>query len=64
MDVEVNHMENSEKKSQRSRGRRPLATTPEEDERRLISLARDLAEKRLLEGRATSQEIVHFLYLF
>ena len=37
------------------------ASSPEERENQLISLAYDLAEKRLIEGTATSQEVVHFL---
>lgn len=39
----------------------PPASSPEERENQLISLAYDLAEKRLIEGTATSQEVVHFL---
>ena len=39
------------------------ASTPEERENQMIALAYDLAEQRLLEGTATSQEIVHFLKL-
>lgn len=41
----------------------PAARTPEERERQLIALATDLVERRLREGTATSQEIVHFLKL-
>jgi uncharacterized protein YcaQ len=41
----------------------PPATSPEARETRLISMAYDLAEERLLNGTATSQEIVHFLRL-
>ena len=37
------------------------ATTPEERENQLISLAYDLVEQRLLDGTATSQETTHFL---
>lgn len=37
------------------------ATTPEARENQLISLAYDLAEKRLRSGEATSQEVSHFL---
>lgn len=44
------------------RKRRP-ATTPENRENQLISLAYDLVEQRLLDGTATSQETVHFLRL-
>ena len=39
------------------------ALTPEGRENQLIGLAYDLAEKRLREGTATSQEVVHFLRL-
>lgn len=37
--------------------------TPEAKEKKLISLAYDLVEKRLIEGTATSQETTHFLKL-
>lgn len=37
------------------------ALTPEARENQLINLAYDLAEKRLREGTATSQEVTHFL---
>lgn len=43
-----------------SRGRRP-ATSPENREGQLVALAYSLTEKRLRNGTATSQEIVHFL---
>lgn len=43
--------------------RRPLGTTPEAVENGLISLATDLAEKRLRDGTASSQLITHFLKL-
>jgi hypothetical protein len=39
------------------------ATTPEGRENQLISLATDLAEKRLREGTATGAEVVHLLRL-
>lgn len=39
------------------------ATSMEARENELISLAYDAAEKRIREGTATSQEIVHFLKL-
>lgn len=45
-----------------SRRSRP-ATTPEGRESQLVSLAFDLAEKRLRAGTATSQEVTHFLKL-
>lgn len=37
------------------------ALTPEARENQLINLAYDLAEKRLREGTASSQEVTHFL---
>lgn len=49
-----------QKKSTRSR---PPAVTPEAQENRMISLAFDLAEERLRNGTATSQEVTHFLKL-
>jgi uncharacterized protein YcaQ len=39
------------------------ALTPEARQNQLISLAVDRVEQRLLDGTATSQEIVHFLKL-
>lgn len=39
------------------------ARTPEERENQLIAMAYDLAERRIMEGTATSQELVHFLKL-
>lgn len=42
---------------------RPPATTPEGRENQLVSMAVDLAEKRMREGTASAQEIVHFLKL-
>lgn len=39
------------------------ASSPEARENQLISLAYDLAEERLRNGTATSQEVVHFLRL-
>ena len=43
--------------------RRAPAMTPEEREDQMIALAVDLAEKRLIKGTATSQEIIHYLKL-
>lgn len=48
--------------SNESSKRRP-ATTPEGRENQLISLAVDLAEKRLREGTASAQEITQLLKL-
>lgn len=39
------------------------ALTPEARENQLISLAMDLAEQRLRDGTASSQEVTHFLKL-
>lgn len=41
----------------------PPAMTPEARENQLISLAVDLAEKQLMEGKASSQVICHYLKL-
>lgn len=41
--------------------RLPPARNDEERENQLIAAAYDLAEKRIREGTASSQEIVHFL---
>lgn len=43
--------------------RLPPAATPEAREDQLISLAVDLAEKKLLDGTASSQVIAHYLKL-
>lgn len=43
--------------------RRPPGRTPEERENQLIALAYDLAEKKLNEGTASSQEVTFFLKL-
>lgn len=43
--------------------KRQPAKTPEDQENRMIELAVDLAEKRLREGTATSQVLVHYLKL-
>lgn len=43
--------------------RRAPATTPEARENQLISLAVDLAETQLREGKASSQVITHYLKL-
>lgn len=39
------------------------ATTPDAREQQLIAMAVDAVEERLLNGTATSQEIIHFLKL-
>ena len=52
------------KKAENSpRKRRAPATTPEERERQLISLALDCVEERMRNGTASAQEYVHFLKL-
>lgn len=43
--------------------KRPPATTAEAREKRLIGLAVDLVEKKLVDGTASSQEITHLLKL-
>lgn len=44
-----------------SAARRPTAKTPEGRELQLQSLAFDLAEKRLMDGTASAQEIVYLI---
>lgn len=41
----------------------PPARTPQERENQLISAAYDLAEKKIMDGSASSQLITHFLKL-
>lgn len=48
--------------AKRTQNRRP-ATTEENRENQLVSLAIDLAEKQLSEGTASSQVITHYLKL-
>lgn len=55
-------MSDEKKTTPPQRQRRP-AKTVHGRENQLISMATDLAEKRLKEGTATAQEIVHFLKL-
>lgn len=43
--------------------RRPPALTPEARENQMISLAYDEVERKIKEGRATSQELTHFIKL-
>lgn len=47
----------------RSKKKKRPALTPEARENQLIAAAYDLAEERILNGTASSQEIVHFLRL-
>lgn len=51
------------KRSETRKNRRPPATTPEARENQLIAAAVDLAEKQILEGKASSQVITHYLKL-
>lgn len=48
---------------EKSRPRRPPATTPEARENQLIALSVDLAEKQLRDGTASAQVTSHFLKL-
>ncbi len=48
---------------QEDQRRSPPATTPEGRENQMISLAMDLAEKRMRAGTASAQEVTHFLKL-
>lgn len=43
------------------RKKHPPATTPEGREQQLIALAMDATEKRIRNGTASAQELVHFL---
>lgn len=45
------------------RSKLPPAMTQDAKERQMIALAYDVAEERMRNGTATSQEIVHFLKL-
>lgn len=53
----------AEAKKTPAKRRRPTAKTPEAQENRMISMAMDLAEQRLLDGTASNQLICHFLKL-
>lgn len=53
----------AEAKKTPAKKRRPAAKTPEAQENRMISMAMDLAEQRLLDGTASNQLICHFLKL-
>ena len=59
---EINMGKKKQESKAKLRRTRP-AETPEARENQLISLAYDVAEQRLLDGTATSQEVVHFLRL-
>ena len=53
-------MESARKIPEPKRRRAP-ATSPEAREKQLTALAYDAVEKRIREGKASSQELVHFL---
>lgn len=50
-------------KSSANSKRRPTAMTPEEHEDHMIGLAMDLAERKLMDGTASNQLIIHYLDL-
>ena len=56
-------MATRKKPTERSKHKRPPATTPEGRENQLVSLAVDLAEQQLAEGTASAQVITHYLKL-
>lgn len=53
----------AEAKGTPAKRRLPPAKTPEAQENRMISMAMDLAEKKLQDGTASNQLICHFLKL-
>ncbi len=56
-------MKKSDEHIKLNRQVQPPAMDPDARENQLISLAVDLAEKQLMEGRASSQVICHYLKL-
>ncbi len=54
-------MAKSDGSSKEPKKKRPPATTPEGREQQLIALAMEATEKRIRNGTATAQELVHFL---
>lgn len=56
-------MNNSETNMTKPRVRRAPAMTPESRENQLISAAVDLAEKKIKDGTASNQLIIHYLKL-
>lgn len=54
-------MKSKESSPVSSKRRRRRAMTPEEREAQLISLTMDVVEDRIRNGKASSQELVHFL---
>lgn len=55
--------ERRQSKADTGRSKRPPATTPKGRENELISLAVDLAEKKMRDGTAPAQVIAHYLKL-
>ena len=53
----------SRQRKESDKPRRPPARSPQEQERRMISLANDLAEQQLEAGTASAQVITHYLKL-
>lgn len=56
-------MKSTESNEKSGASRRKPATTPEQNENRLIGLAVSLAEQQLRDGTASSQVISHYLKL-
>ena len=56
-------MSEEDQNHRRSSRRRPPAATPSGREEQMIALAVDLAEKKLMDGTAPNQIIVHYLKL-
>lgn len=54
-------MAKSARSTKESQTKRPPATTPEGREQQLIGLAMEATEKRIRDGTASAQELVHFL---
>lgn len=56
-------MASKRREPSQGRGNRRPATTPQQRENQLISLATDLAEEQLSNGTASAQVITHYLKL-
>lgn len=56
-------MASKQRKPNSARSSRRPATTPQQRENQLISLATDLAEEQLSDGTASAQVITHYLKL-
>lgn len=61
--MEVKSLAVSDEGRSRGRQRRPPAATVGSRESQLIAAAYDLAERQILEGKASAQVITHFLKL-